>query len=250
MVFPFGMKASTRWKVTDVNLKNWNAFELGWLIAFSAVAVGLSVVWGDSPLNFSVFLTGVLCVVLAAKGHLWTYVFGMYNTIGYAYVAHGNGLFGEMGLNLLFFLPMNVIGFLMWQRKMQGDTVIMRGMSSLALAGVVALCLAASLGLGRLLSLIEGQNTPYIDAATNVLSIAATFLMVWRFKEQWLLYIVLNVFTVAMWFIRTAHGSSDGPMMIVMWSAYLVNACYGWYNWNRGSRRVALETPLEAEAAA
>jgi nicotinamide mononucleotide transporter len=58
--------------------------------------------------------------------------------------------------------------------------------------------------------------------------------MVRRFKEQWLVYIVLNLFTVLLWVIRTVEGSGEGLLMIVMWSAYLVNAVYGYYNWNKG----------------
>jgi nicotinamide mononucleotide transporter len=61
-----------------------------------------------------------------------------------------------------------------------------------------------------------------------------TFLMVWRYKEQWLVYIILNLFTILMWSIRAVNGSPDGAMMIVMWSAYLVNAVYGYYNWSKG----------------
>jgi nicotinamide mononucleotide transporter len=41
--------------------------------------------------------------------------------------------------------------------------------------------------LGLVLAMNPDQNTPFIDAATNVLSIIATFLMMWRFKGQWLL---------------------------------------------------------------
>ena len=37
-----------------------------------------------------------------------------------------------------------------------------------------------------------------------------------------------------MWVIRLLHGSPDGILMIVMWSAYLINACYGFYNWSKG----------------
>lgn len=63
--------------------------------------------------------------------------------------------------------------------------------------------------------------------------------MVRRFKEQWLVYIVLNLFTVLLWAIRLLEGSSEGMLMIVMWSAYLVNAVYGYYNWNKGAKEVA-----------
>jgi nicotinamide mononucleotide transporter len=89
--------------------------------------------------------------------------------------------------------------------------------------------------LGFGLSFIPEQNTAYIDAATNILSVAATILMMMRFREQWVCYIVLNVLTIIMWSIRAANGSPDGLLMIVMWSAYLINAVYGFYNWTKGA---------------
>ena len=217
-----------------MKIKNWSLYEIIWLLMFSMVAILLTIIWKDTLFGFSVFITGVLCVVLAAKGNIWTYFFGMYNTFGYAYLAFNNGLFGEMGLNLLFFAPMNIVGFIMWRKCMSGSIVEMRGLQKKDKILTVVICVLGSIALGFGLSLINGQNTPYIDAITNVLSIVATFLMVWRFKEQWLLYIVLNIFTIVMWTIRTVNGSPDGAMMIVMWSAYLVNAVYGYYNWSKG----------------
>ncbi len=201
---------------------SWNVYEIAWLALFSGVAIALTVIMKDTVFGFTVFLTGV---------------FGMYNTFGYAYLAYTNGLFGEVGLNLLFFVPMNVVGFVMWKKHLRGNQqVSMRQLDIRGLVKVAAICVAGSGALGYGLSLIEGQNSPYIDALTTVLSIVATILMVRRYKEQWLVYIVLNVFTVLLWVIRTADGSPDGLLMIVMWSAYLVNAIYGYYTWNKGAR--------------
>lgn len=218
----------------------WNLFEIAWLVLFTSIAVGFTVISRDSLLGFTVFITGVLCVVLAAKGNLMSYVFGMYNTVGYAYLAYINGLFGEVMLNLLFFVPMNVIGFYMWKNNRQDDgKLTMRQMELRGLLLVGAVCILGCLLLGFGLSFIPGQNSPYIDATTTVLSIVATFLMVRRFKEQWLVYIVLNLFTVLLWVIRMIEDSGEGLLMIVMWSAYLVNAGYGYYIWNKGAKEVA-----------
>ncbi|WP_037570919.1 nicotinamide riboside transporter PnuC [Spirochaeta cellobiosiphila] len=215
----------------------WKAFELIWLSLFSAVAILLTIIWKDNVFGLIVFLTGVLCVVLTAKGNIWSFLYGLVNTLGYAWLAYKNNLFGEMGLNLFFFLPMNFIGFYMWKKHLaESSEVEMLKMSS---KGVALTLLVSALGIGLLgyaLSLIAGQNTPYIDATTNILSIMATLLTAKRFREQWLLYIVLNVFTVIMWSIRTVNGSPDGPLMIVMWSAYLINAFYGYYNWTQGAK--------------
>jgi len=215
----------------------WNAFEITWLLSFSVLAIVLSILWKNSLLDFSVFLSGVLCVVLAAKGNIWTYTFGMYNTFGYAYLAYTNGLYGEMGLNLFFFVPMNVVGYVLWKPKLEGGYVQMRALNAPRTLLIVLVCLLGIIGMGYGLEHLAGQkNTPYIDATTNVLSIAATILMVYRYREQWLLYILLNGFTILMWGIRTSKGSPEGPLMIVMWSAFLINAGYGYYNWTRGIR--------------
>ena len=219
----------------------WNLFEIMWLVLFTSIAVGFTVISKDSFFGFTVFITGVLCVVLAAKGNLMSYVFGMYNTVCYAYLAYINGLFGEVMLNLLFFVPMNVIGFYMWKNNRQENgKLVMRQMDLRGLLLVGGGCVMGCLLLGFGLSFIPGQNSPYIDATTTVLSIVATFLMVRRFKEQWLVYIVLNLFTVLLWTIRMLEGSEEGLLMIIMWSAYLVNAVYGYYIWNKGAKEVAI----------
>jgi len=216
--------------------KGWSAYELVWLGVFCGIAVGLTVIMKDSLFGFTVFLTGVLCVVLAAKGNLMSYVFGMYNTFGYAYLAYTNGIYGEMLLNLLFFVPMNVVGFFLWRKHQDGGKLEMRRMNLRGILWTGAACVLGSVMIGFFLSLILTQNSPYIDAITNVLSVVATFLMVWRYKEQWLVYIVLNAFTVLLWVLRTLDGSPDGLLMIVMWSAYLINAAYGYYTWNKGAK--------------
>lgn len=233
-------------------LWGWSVYELVWLGLFCGMAVVLTVIMENSLFGFTVFLTGVLCVLLAAKGHIWTYVFGMYNTFGYAYLSYVNGLFGELMLNVLFFVPMNVVGFMMWRNHRQGGTVAMRRMSGAGLGLVLLGCALVSAALGFGLSFIPEQNSAYIDALTTVLSVAATILMVRRFKEQWVLYIVLNLFTVLLWVIRMLDGSPDGGLMIVMWSAYLINAIYGYYTWTNGAReaRVASEASESGEAVA
>ena len=142
-----------------------------------------------------------------------------------------------MRLNLFFYVPTGILGCFLWKPQLEGAYVKMRALTLKQTFLVLFICLACTVGMGLRLAQIKGQNTPYIDATTNVLSIIATILMMYRYREQWLLYILLNIFTVLMWSIRTADGSAEGPLMIVMWSAYLVNAIYGYWNWYLGSAR-------------
>ena len=214
----------------------WNIYERMWLCIFCGIAVWITVASGDNLFGFAVFISGVLCVVLVAKGSILNYPIGAFNTAGYAWLAFQNGLYGEVGLNLFFYLPMMVIGFLMWRKHIDtGGVVGMRRLPAKAVFLVSCICAAAIAGLGFALSMITTQNTPYIDAATNVLSVAATLLMVRRYREQWAGYITLNVLSVIMWVFRAGAGNPDAGLMVVMWSAYLVNSVYGMYNWTKGA---------------
>lgn len=214
-----------------------------WL-AFLAVAGGLlSACLATSIFDASVFLSGILCVGLIATGRREGYLIGLYNSVSYSILAYGNGLFGEVYLNLLFFIPTGVIGYLMWCRHTRGDlTVEMRQLNWKQRLMVTGICVISTVGLGILLGLNPLQNTPFIDATTNVLSVVATFLMMWRYKEQWLLYILLNIVTINMWFLRFRAGSETGDLMILMWSLFLLNAFFGYWRWHVGTKK-AMSVP-------
>ncbi len=209
-----------------------------------SIALAVSIIGKESFFLLTTTISGLLCVIMAAKGNIWTYPIGLYNTFSYAYIAYINGLFGEMALNLFFYVPTALIGWFMWRKKLNGNTVLMRAISNTKRALLFISCISATALLGYGLSLIPTQNTPYIDALTNVLSIFATLLMMCRFKEQWFLYISLNIFTVFMWSLRFANGSEEGLMMLMMWSLYLINSIYGAVKWHIGAGKNKKEAAL------
>jgi nicotinamide mononucleotide transporter len=226
-------------------IKNWNIFEVALFYVSFAVALCCTLTTDNSILSFLTFLTGMICVVFAAKGMIFTYHTGLINSLLYSYIAYTNGLFGEVYLNLFFYVPMNVVGIILWRNKLKDMIVVMRKLSLHQTIYIVAGALFSIFLLGYLLALNPAQNTPYIDASTNVLGVMATILMVMRYREQWLLYISLNVLTIIMWVLRTINQGNDGQMMIIMWSAFLVNSVYGYYNWSKGARNTAKTVSLQ-----
>ena len=214
--------------------KDWTMFEKSWLAVFTLIAIGLSYTWGDTLFSFSVFITGVICVVLVARGSIWNYSYGLYNAGGYAWLSYQNGLFGEVMLNAGYFIPTQIIGIFMWKKNLaEGTTVVMKKMEKLTMAGWLVLSGALTWGYGAILAGIPGQNTPYFDSCSTVLSVIAMLMMMWRYREQWLLWIIVDIVSISMWAFRLSSGVEGAPAMLVMWSAYLVNACYGWYKWSK-----------------
>lgn len=197
----------------------------------------MSAVLSTNIFDLSVFLSGLLCVGLIAIGRREGYLIGLYNSLSYSILAYGNGLYGEVYLNLLFFVPTGIVGFIMWQSHTTASkTVVMRQLTWLQRALIAAACIVCTFGLGMVLGLNPNQNTPFIDATTNVVSVVATFLMMWRYKEQWLLYIMLNIITIIMWILRVRAGGVSGDLMVLMWSLFLLNAVFGYWRWHVGAK--------------
>lgn len=96
----------------------------------------------------------------------------------------------------------------------------------------LALLAAASWGYGALLQ-GWGSNQPYVDAFTTVIALIAQVLMVYRFREQWVGWLVLNAVQIYLW--STVEGGGNTAMM-AMYLGFIANSAYGWYNWTKLSR--------------
>lgn len=102
-----------------------------------------------------------------------------------------------------------------------------------AIAGVLALLAAASWGYGVLLN-GWGSNQPYVDAFTTVIALISQVLMVYRFREQWIGWLVLNAVQIYLW--STVEGGGNMAIM-AMYLGFIANSVYGWYNWTKLSRK-------------
>jgi nicotinamide mononucleotide transporter len=73
------------------------------------------------------------------------------------------------------------------------------------------------------------------------MSVIAMVLMVFVFVEQWILWIVVDIVSIIMWIQVMLNGGNDIAVLI-MWTAFLVNAVYGLYNWVKLEKQTRFET--------
>ncbi|MDR2522292.1 MAG: nicotinamide riboside transporter PnuC [Synergistaceae bacterium] len=212
-------------------------YEKIWFAVFCSIGIALPLLWSETLIGFAAFFSGIVCVLMAAKGLRMNYAAGIVNCLAYSYVSFQNGLYGEVMLNMLYYLPMQFIGFHVWNNKTGPDGIVeMRRLSPTLLLAYCAASAAVTWAYGMFLDGIEGQVTPFIDSSTNVLSVTAALLMTFRFREYWLFYILVNCISVVMWALRLYSGQTGAVAMVVMWTAYLVNSVYGLYIWYGGRR--------------
>jgi nicotinamide mononucleotide transporter len=212
-----------------------------WLLILGVISANIiySVLENDFDVVGSLAgITGVVCVVLVAKGNILNYFFGLVNVALYAYVSFKAQLYGDAALNALYYLPMQFVGWYNWiNRRESVDSVTVEARRMSLMQRVwLGLFTVSTVSLTAWVLYLFRDPQPVKDAATTVLSVIAMFLMVRRFMEQWVLWVVTNIISVVMWVVALANGEAHSALMIIMWVFYLANSLNGWVTWAKLSR--------------
>lgn len=224
-----------------------NAFDYFLIIGTTAVSIASSLLGeGWDTLGFIVAVTGIVNLVLCAKGNIWNYLFGIiYNAI-YVYIAWKSRLFADSAIYLLYYLPMQFVGWVQWKRNRNEESgavnavhLTRRTAAVLVLAAAVLIPLFAWI-LSRP---VIGDSQPWLDSVTTVISILAMYMMVKAIAEQWYIWIVLDAAQVVKWTVATIRGEEHAALMLVMFAFFLANAVYGLIQWNGLAKRASDRQP-------
>ena len=225
------------------NALRLNGFDWFLILGTTAVSIASSLLGdGWDTLGFIVAVTGIVNLVLCAKGNIWNYAFGIvYNAI-YVYIAWHSKLYADSAIYLLYYLPMQFVGWFNWKKNQNQESGAVNAVHLTRRTALILLALAAVLIplFAWILSRpVIGDSQPWLDAATTVISILAMYMMVKAIAEQWYIWIVLDAVQVMKWTVATIRGEEHAALMLVMFAFFLANAVYGLIQWNGLARRAS-----------
>ena len=225
------------------NARKLGGFDWFLILGTTAVSIASSLLGeGWDTIGFIVAVTGIINLVLCAKGNIWNYAFGIvYNAI-YVYIAWHSKLYADAAIYLLYYLPMQFVGWAQWKRIPEAASGAVnavpltrrQALALLAAAAVLIPLFAWILGLPAI-----GDSQPWLDAVTTVVSILAMYMMVKAIAEQWYIWIVLDAVQVIKWTVATVRGEAHAALMLVMFAFFLANAVYGLIQWNGLAKRAS-----------
>lgn len=220
---------------------NW----FDWFLVLGTTLVSaVSMIFGEGwdTIGFIVAVTGILNLVLCAKGNIINYVFGIvYNAI-YVYIAFHSKLYADSALYLCYYLPMQFVGWFNWKknRNEESGKVNVRHLTLRTALIFLAICAVLIPIFARILSLPAiGDSQPWLDSATTVVSLVAMYMMVKAIAEQWYIWLALDLLQVGKWTIATVNGEEHAALTLVMFAFFVANAVYGLILWNRLARKTA-----------
>ena len=215
-------------------------FDLVIIILTVGSAIAYSLIKGQFELLGTVALMmGVTGTVLSAKRSIWNFLFGAVNVSLYAIIAYKTSNYGQAGLNALYYLPMQFIGYWAWShRKADGEKakVKSRSMTTAQMLLAVVGTALGTLVLWYVLSHYTNASQPLKDGFVTTVFIVGQILMTLAFWQQWFFWLAGNILNVVLWAVVMAEGEMLGGLMLIKYSMYTINSINGILIWRNSSK--------------
>jgi nicotinamide mononucleotide transporter len=182
-----------------------------------------------SPLEIAGTVFGFINIVLLIRRSVWNFPAAMAMVTCVGIVLFEARLYAEAGLQAFFFAA-NAWGWLLWSRARGTDSAVpVRWLGWPARAAWAVGTIAASVTCGLLLSRFTDAALPMADSAVAGMSVAAQILLGFRRIENWILWIVVDVVSIALYVMRDLH------LLAVLYVAFLVLSAVGYREWARAA---------------
>ena len=223
-------------KITEFikkELQGWKNFEIaGLFVVFFVISVNAAILQ-DSPAAVVNAVCGILYTIIAGKGKISCYFFGLLGSGCYIWLSFKNALWGNMLLYLCYYIPMQITGIFKWKKHLKEDTkeitkikLSSKEYLNTAIIGVTG-CIFFSMVLYYF-----NDKSPVVDGITTFLSILGMYLTVKRAIEQWVIWMIVNGLSFVMWLNLVIHGTK-AYSTVIMWGVYFILAIYFYIVWKK-----------------
>lgn len=185
----------------------------------------------DFLLEWSAALAGLICVVLTALRRIACWPVGIVSVVLYAFFFFRIRLYADAGLQGFYFVT-GLLGWWHWAKGgAGGGKATIRVLSSWARWRVVVAIVVAVPLVSVILARFTDASYPWLDTLTAVLSIAAQLLLMRKFLDSWVLWIVVDVLSLGL------YGLKGAWVTFGLYAVFLVLAVTGLVAWRRALAR-------------
>jgi nicotinamide mononucleotide transporter len=168
-----------------------------------------------SYVEFWATITGAVAVLLSMLENVWSWIIGILNVILAFIMFYQIQLYPDVFLQIFFFVT-NIMGFYFWKYPKESLSnaknelkITVLNINQITLLLVLVIISTALMGtfsknLNQLFPTLFSLPSafPYMDSFTTVASIAATFLLMKKKIEAWWLWLIIDVISTYMYFVK------------------------------------------------
>lgn len=191
-----------------------------------------------SYLEFFGTLAGAVAVWLSARGNIWSWPIGIINVTLFFFLFYQVQLYPDMFLQVFFFIT-NLMGWWRWshpsileenkKKELRVSFMPLRWLVIFIAVGMIGTFVMGSFSqrLHMLFPTVFSLPSafPYADSFVTVMSIVATYLLVQKKAEAWLVWLVVDAVATYMYFMKGIK------FVGIEYLTFCFIAAYGFYKW-------------------
>ena len=127
----------------------------------------------------------------------------------------------------VFYIAMAIYGWFAWGKVASESGDIIRTWPIQRHLVACATLLTLSLAVGAAMSTFTDAVSPFVDAATTLSALLATWMVASKLLENWLYWIVIDIASVGLYLSR------DLTLTAALFAAYVILAGWGYVTWRK-----------------
>lgn len=178
------------------------------------------------------FITGALCVWLAARENIWNWPIGIANNIFYFIVFWRSKLYADACLQIVYLL-ISIYGWYKWaprdaqKHELAVDRVTKRHVLTLAVVTTISAVM-----LHAILSRYTDSTVPWGDGITTAMSLTAQYMLSRKLLENWMLWIAADVLYIGLYAYKQLYLTS------FLYAIFIAMCVSGYMHWRKSVREV------------
>lgn len=181
----------------------------------------------DNLLSFICGLSGAINVVLCSQRKLSFYLFAYIQMFTYIIIIWQQHLWGELIENIFYVITTTIALFIWIKNYNQEEKEVET--QKLTKNGWIIYCSITIIGtiLLYIILLYTNDPKPFLDAVSTVPAFIGQFLLMFRYREQWIMWLVVDITTLILWI------SIGNIFMVMQYVFWIINCIYGYIKWSK-----------------
>ena len=183
-------------------------------------------------------LIGLVYLWLEYRASIYLWIASIIMPAVYLFVYYDAGLYADFGINIYYLLAA-IYGWWVWKygnKEKQGEELPITRMPRGKWKMAAAMYLVFQMLIAWILIRYTDSNVPWCDAFTTALSMVAMWMLARKYLEQWLVWIVVDVVSVALYLYKGLFFTAG------LYALYAIIAVYGYWNWKNMMELKKLQT--------
>lgn len=187
-------------------------------------------------IEISGVVVGFLYLWLEYKASIYLWVASVVMPAIYLYIFYSSGLYADFAINI-YYLLIAIYGWFAWRYgfkifRRKGETNRLQELKISRMPKrhwcfIIAVYAILQLFITWILVTFTNSTVPWLDSFTTSVSIIAMWMLARKYLEQWLVWIVVDVVSVALYLYK------DLDYTAVLYAVYAVIAIFGYVKWKK-----------------